>query len=127
MKRISRKRETDVANFSFKEKLTIIYLGLYLAKDHIFNSIDCAFYEKKISASAQKSWKKLFEDEFASCLQMQLETYRDCAFLEFKARHLVNTVENLDFDRKEPWMGFSIPLENTFFSIEQIGSGKVLR
>lgn len=117
MKRLSQKRKTDAANFSFEEKLTIIYFDLYIAKDRIFKSIDQAFYEEKISSSAQKSWKKLFENEFTSCLQMQLKTYRDCAFLEFKVRHLANAVENLNFDREEPWQGFTISFENTFFSI----------
>ncbi|MBX2924412.1 MAG: hypothetical protein KF746_19575 [Chitinophagaceae bacterium] len=110
VKRPSLKRKTVDDNFSFEEKLTIIYLGLYIAKDRIFASIDLAFYGKKISVATQKSWKTLFENEFTSCRQMELKTYRDCAFLEFKTRHLVNLAENLNFDREEPWQGFTIPL-----------------
>lgn len=119
MKRRSLKK-TGAGNFSFAEKIAIIYLGLYTAEEWIFANIGQAFCEKKISASAQKSWKTLFEYEFTSCRQMELKTYRDCAFLEFKVRYLMNAAENLDFDWKEPWIGFTTSMENTFFSISSL-------
>jgi hypothetical protein len=117
MKRRAAKRKADVDSFSLEEKIAIIYLGLYIAEDRIFKIVDQAFYEKKISAKIQRSWKKFFGNEFMYCGQMELKTYRDCAFLEFKARHLMNAAGNLDFDRREPWQGYTIPLENTFFPI----------
>lgn len=103
--------------FNFTEKITDIYLCLYIAKDRLFMLVDKAFYQKQISAASRDTWKECFENECLSCMQMKIKTYFDCAYLEFKARHLMNAAENLNFDRKEPWQGFTIPLENPYFPV----------
>jgi hypothetical protein len=102
MKRLPVKGKAGAGNFSLTEKIIMLYLGLYAAKDQLFKRIDKAFYGKKIYAGSRKFWKRFFGDECASCANIPLNTYRDCAFLEFKVRRLMKTAGNLQFRGKKP-------------------------
>ena len=44
---------------------------------------------------------------------------QDCAFPEFKVRHLANAVENLNFDRRNPGKDLLFPLRILSFLLPE--------
>lgn len=117
MKRPPIKEMPGNLNLNIAEKIILLYLGLYLARYLVFRRIDRAFYRRKISASSRMSWKRLFEDEFGSCTRLPVDTYRDCAFLEYRVRSLIQTVDSVQFDDKKPWHGPRFSIGNSLFPV----------
>ena len=118
MKRNNKKTQAKTNdNFTLVEKLIVLYCGLHVAREIFFTTTDIAFFKNKISAKEKKGWEHFFYDEYARCRKIDIRTYRGCAWLEYKVRHLMDLAVNISFGKKKVWKGYTVSFENIIFPV----------
>jgi hypothetical protein len=125
MKRAYKRRKAKAnVEFTLVEKLTVIYLGLYTAKEIFFSASDSAFLQNKITSKEKKEWEYFFIHEYELCSRIDIGTYEGCTWLEFKVRHLMDLAMNISFDSVAIWNAYTVSFENIFFPFLQDGFHK---
>jgi spermidine/putrescine-binding protein len=125
MKRINKKVNAKTSDdFTLVEKLIVLYCGLRVAREIFFTTTDIAFLKNKISEKEKKDWEHFFDDEYARCKKIDIRTYRGCAWLEYKVRHLMDLAVNISFGKKKVWKGYTVSFENIIFPVLDFASHK---